>query len=102
MLNNDPIGAPQRPDFVGRDTARTPNVYQIDARYTRTLFTLWEHLNAKFLAEGLNIFNTRNVTSTNATAVTNAMGVITTAPTLAPVSTVLEGRLIQIGIRADW
>lgn len=102
VLNNDPIGAPQRPDFVGRDTARTPNVYQIDARYTRTLFTAWEHLNIKFLAEGLNIFNTRNVTSTNVTAVTNSMGVILTNPTFAPVSTVLEGRLLQIGIRADW
>jgi len=102
LLNGDPIGAPQRPDFIGRDTARTPNVYQIDARYTRTLFTLWERLNTKFLAEGLNIFNTRNITSTNVTAVTNSLGVITTAPTFAPLSSVLEGRLLQIGIRADW
>lgn len=102
VLNGDPIGAPQRPDYVGRDTARTGNVYQIDARYTRTLFTAWEHLNTKFIAEGLNIFNTRNVTATNVTAVTNSLGVILTQPTFAPVSTVLEGRLLQIGIRADW
>jgi hypothetical protein len=102
VLNNDPIGAPQRPLGIGRDTVSTPNVYQIDTRLTRTLFSYRERLNAKFIFEANNIFNTRNVTSTNTTAVTNALGAILTAPTFAPVSSVLEGRLLQIGIRADW
>ena len=61
-----------------------------------------ERLNAKFIFEGLNMFNTRNFTTTNTTAGTNALGVITTQPTFAPTSSVLEGRLLQIGIRADW
>ena len=56
----------------------------------------------KFIFEANNIFNTRNITSINTTAVTNALGAITSAPTFAPVSSVLEGRLLQIGIRADW
>ncbi len=102
VLNNDPIGAPQRPLFIGRDTVRTPNVYQIDLRYTRTLYAFRERLNIKFIAEGLNVFNTRNYTTTNTTAVTNALGVITGQPTFAPTASVLEGRLLQIGIRADW
>ena len=102
VLNNDPIGAPQRPLGIGRDTARTPNVYQIDTRLTRTLFSYRERLNAKFIFEANNIFNTRNITTTNTTAATNALGVITSAPTFAPVGSVLEGRLLQIGIRADW
>jgi hypothetical protein len=102
VLNGDPAGAPQRPIFVGRDTARTPNIYQFDARYTRTLFAIHERLRAKIIAESNNIFNRKNVTSINSTAVTNPLGVITTPPTLAPTSTVLEGRLIQLGIRADW
>src|SRR5580704_4561550 len=102
VLNNDPIGAPQRPDYIGRDTVRTPNVYQIDLRYTRTLYSFRERLNIKFIAEGLNVFNTRNYTTTNTTAVTNALGVITGQPTFAPTASVLEGRLLQIGIRADW
>jgi hypothetical protein len=102
LLNNDPIVTATRPDGLGRDTVRTGNIYQIDTRYTRTLFTLWERLNTKFIFEGLNIFNTRNVTATNVTANVNSLGVITTPATLAPLSTVLEGRLLQIGIRADW
>jgi hypothetical protein len=32
----------------------------------------------------------------------NSLGVITTQPTFAPVSTVLEGRIVQLGVRADW
>lgn len=102
VLNNDPIGAPQRPLGIGRDTVSTPNVYQIDTRYTRTLYSYRERLNVKFIFEANNIFNTRNVTSTNVTAATTALGAITAAPTFAPVSSVLEGRLLQIGIRADW
>lgn len=102
VLNNDPIGAPQRPLGIGRDTATTPSVYQIDLRLTRTLYAFRERFNVKFIAEGLNVFNTRNITATNVTAATTALGVITANPTFAPVSSVLEGRLLQIGIRADW
>ncbi len=102
VLNGDPIGAPQRPLGIGRDTVSTPNIYQIDTRLTRTLYSYRERLNVKFIFEANNIFNTRNITSTSTTAVTNALGVITTAPTFAPVSSVLEGRLLQIGIRADF
>ena len=83
VLNIDPIGAPQRPLGIGRDTVTTPNVYQIDARYTRTLYSFRERLNVKFIAEGLNVFNTRNYTTTNTTAVTNSLGIITTQPTFA-------------------
>ncbi len=101
-LNGDPAGAPQRPLYIGRDTVRTPNIYQVDARYTRTLFSLKERLHVKFIAEANNVFNIKNITAINSTAVTNSLGVITTAPTLAPTSTVLEGRLLQLGIRADW
>ncbi|HEV1286225.1 MAG TPA: carboxypeptidase regulatory-like domain-containing protein [Bryobacteraceae bacterium] len=102
VLNNDPIGAPQRPLGIGRDTVTTPAVYQIDLRLTRTLYSFRERFNVKFIAEGLNVFNTRNITATNTTAATTALGVITANPTFAPVSSVLEGRLLQIGIRADW
>ncbi|MBV8833931.1 MAG: TonB-dependent receptor, partial [Acidobacteriaceae bacterium] len=103
VLNGDTTtGSVTRPLFVGRNTARTPNIYQVDARYTRTLFTLWERVSPKFIAEANNIFNHPNVTTINATAQVNAAGVITSAPTFAPVSTVLEGRIIQLGVRVDW
>ena len=99
----DPIGASvQRPVFVPRDTLRTGNIYQVDMRYTRVLFKIKERITPKFIAEANNVFNTRNVTSLKTTATVNAQGFITTPATLAPSSTVLEGRLIQLGIRADW
>ncbi len=103
LLNGDPAGSGiQRPLFVGRDTLRGPSIYQIDARYTRTVFSHHERFLVKVLAEANNVFNVKNITALSTTAVTNATGFITTPPSLAPTSTVLEGRLIQLGIRADW
>jgi outer membrane receptor protein involved in Fe transport len=102
-LNNDPVGsAVQRPAFVGRDTLRTPGIYQVDMRYTRILFRIHDRIVPKFLAEVNNVFNTKNVTTINTKATVNSLGVITAQPSLAPTSTVLEGRLIQLGIRLDW
>jgi hypothetical protein len=102
-LNGDPLtGSVTRPLYVGRYTARAPSVYQVDARYTRTLFTLWDRVRPKFLAEANNVFNHPNYTVINTTAQVNAAGIITTAPSFAPVSTTLEGRIIQLGVRCDW
>jgi hypothetical protein len=106
-LSNEPgaVGPVNRatlPAFVGRDILRTGNIYQVDMRYTRTLFAVRERIRAKFIAEGNNVFNTRNVTTINANATVNSQGIVTAAPSLAPTSTVLEGRLLQLGIRADW
>jgi hypothetical protein len=105
VLNGDTISGSlsiTRPLFVGRYTARGPSVYQIDARYTRTLFTLWDRVRPRFIAEANNIFNHPNITTLNTTAQVNTLGVITTPPSLLPVSTTLEGRIIQLGVRCDW
>jgi TonB dependent receptor-like, beta-barrel len=100
-LNND-TKATTRPLFVGRDTVRGPNIYQLDARYTRTFLTIKERLRPKFIAEFNNVFNRENITSLNTTATVDANGVITTPPSLAPLSTVLEKRIVQFGVRLDW
>jgi hypothetical protein len=103
LLNGDQTtSSVTRPLYIGRNTARAPNVYQVDLRYTRTLFTLWERVKPKFWAEANNVFNHPNITTINTTATVNSAGVITKAPTFAPVSTVLEGRIIQLGVRVDW
>ncbi len=107
VLNGDSLassgsGAATRPLFVGRNTARTPSVYQFDIRYTRTFFKLWERLQPRFFVEANNIFNHPNITSINTTAAVAATGAIVTNPTFAPVSTLLEGRIVQLGVRADW
>jgi hypothetical protein len=98
-LNGDPItGSVTRPLFVGRNTVRGPNIYQVDVRYTRAVATLWERVKPQFVFEANNLFNHPNVTSLNTAATVDAFGNITKAPTLAPTSTVLEGRIVQVGL----
>jgi len=101
-LNGDGSTGSQRPLFIGRDTVRGPNVYQIDARYTRTLFRIHEHIQPKIIAEANNVFNHRNITSLNAVVPTSSIGIPTIPAVFPPTSTVLEGRIIQLGIRLDW
>jgi hypothetical protein len=101
-LNGDSL-ATSRPLYLARNTVRTPNVYQFDMRYTRTFLKFKEKYQPKFFIEANNIFNHPNITTINTTAtVTSTTGVITTNPTFAPVSTLLEGRIVQLGVRLDW
>ena len=108
-----------RPLFVGRDSVRGPSIYQVDLRYTRTISRLWERVEPQFFLEANNLFNHPNVTSLN-TAVTigGLSGGLPTATTGLPVnsagaaiplpssfpksSTVLEGRIVQIGLAARF
>jgi hypothetical protein len=102
VLNGDSL-ATSRPLYIGRNTTRTPNVYQFDVRYTRTFVKLRERIQPRFFIEANNLFNHPNVTSINTTAaVTAATGAIVTNPTFSPVSTLLEGRIVQLGVRVDW
>ncbi len=108
LLNGDPLagtgaGNATRPLYIGRNTLRTRNIYQFDVRYTRSFFKLWEKLQPSFFAEANNVLNHPNVTTINTNAtVSAATGAILRQPSLAPVSTLLEGRIIQLGVRADW
>ncbi len=102
-LNLDPVGAAaQRPAFVGRDTLRTGGIYQVDMRYTRILAHIHDRILPQLLVEANNLFNTKNVTTLNTKATVNSSGIITAPPSLAPTSTVLEGRLVQLGIKVTW
>jgi hypothetical protein len=107
VLNGDSLagsgsGAATRPLFMGRNTVRTPNVYQFDMRYTRTFLKVCNCFQPKFFIEANNIFNHPNITTINTTATVNSTGAIVTNPTYAPVSTLLEGRIVQLGVRVDW
>lgn len=101
-LNGDASTSSQRPLYIGRDTVRGPSIFQIDARYTRTLFHIKERIAPKIIAEANNIFNNKNVTSLNTVVTTTSAGVPTIPSTFPKNSTVLEGRIIQLGIRLDW
>ena len=102
-LNGDPK-AVTRPLFIGRNAVRGPNIYEFDLRYTRTLFTLWERVQPKFLAEATNVFNHPNITALNTVVPVDTSGNPTSGlPTRFPaLSTVLEGRIVQFGIRVDF
>ncbi len=107
VLNGDTLagsgaGSSTRPLYIGRNTARTPNVYQLDLRYSRTFFRIWERFEPSFFAEANNVLNHPNITTINTNATVNAAGAIVRAPTYAPVSTLLEGRIVQLGVRASW
>jgi hypothetical protein len=104
VLNGDSLAGAgvNRPLYIGRNTLRTPSVYQVDARYSRTFFKLWERLSPEFFLEANNVFNHPNITSINTTATVNTAGIITSNPTLAPTSTLLEGRIVQLGVKARW
>jgi hypothetical protein len=101
-LTGSGLNVATRPLFVGRNTLRGPAVYQFDVRYTRTFFKLWERLAPSFFIEANNLFNHPNITNLNTVAVVNAAGSILAPPTLAPVATLLEGRIVQLGVRAQW
>jgi hypothetical protein len=114
-INGDSsIAGVTRPLFVGRNSLRSPNVYQVDGRYTRTFPKLFERISPSFLLEANNIFNHTNVTyfggtsnsvpQTVVTAPNSPLGPIGT-PTAAPTITrgsVLEARIVQFGIAASW
>jgi hypothetical protein len=104
VLNGDSLAGASvtRPLGVGRNTLRTPNVYQIDARYTRYFFKFWDRVTPQFFLEANNVFNHPNITSINTTASVTTAGVITTGPTLLPTSTLLEGRIMQLGVKVNW
>ena len=100
-LNND-TKATTRPAFIGRNTVRTPNIYQVDARYTRTFLTIKERFKPKFIAEFNNVFNRENITSLNTVVPVDSFGIAQLPSVFAPSSTVLEKRIVQFGVRLDW
>ena len=100
-LNGDSI-ATSRPLYVGRNSLRAPGVAQLDARFTRTLGSYKERIKPQLLVEANNFLNRSNVTSINSTATVNSAGVITTPPTLANTSSVLEARILQFGLKIDF
>jgi len=104
LLNGDAAAGTgaTRPLYIGRNTVRAPNVYQIDARYSRTFYKFFDRIDPSFFIEANNVVNHPNITSLNTVATVNAAGAITSQPTFAPTSTLLEGRILQLGVRVAW
>jgi hypothetical protein len=101
VLNGDQAtSSVTRPLFFGRNTVRGPAIYQVDMRYTRTVTKLWERVQPQLLFEVNNIFNHPNVTKLNTSVATSPTGVVLgTLPSRFPNdTTVLEGRIVQVGL----
>src|SRR5437868_10108330 len=119
VINGDQkTSAVTRPLFIGRNSVRGPSIYQVDLRYTRTIATLWERVVPQFFLEANNLFNHPNVTSLNTAIAIGGLNSATGLPTATtglPVnsagtaaiplpssfpasSTVLEARIVQLGL----
>jgi len=125
QINGDTSStAVARPIGVGRNSVRSPSVYQIDGRFTRTFPKLFDRISTSFFLEANNIFNhtNANTISTTQTVVgldtalatrgkplpttgTPAINPVTGLP-FAPVvvrgSASLEARIVQWGVAARW
>jgi hypothetical protein len=121
VINGDPrTSAVTRPLFIGRNSVRGPSIYQVDLRYTRTIARLWERVEPQFFIEANNLFNHPNVTALNTTVaigglnsaglptattglpVNSAGGVVPLPSSFPASSTVLEGRIVQLGLVARF
>ena len=102
VLNGDPSTgtAYQRPVFVGRNTIRLPNWFELNARYSR-VFPLRERMQAEFIVESTNLLNRVNITNLNTTATVNEVGIITTPAPLNPTAAA-DQRLLQFGVRLSF
>jgi hypothetical protein len=101
-LNGDSsVAGVTRPLFVSRNALRSPSVYQVDARYTRTFPKLFDRIAPSFLVEANNVFNHTNVTGLAPTQAVNSAGV-PTAGVVTNRSSVLEARIVQFGIAVRW
>ena len=101
-LNGDPTdpAAYQRPAYVGRNTVRAANQFELFARYSR-LFPITERKNFEFLAESTNLLNRMNPIGLNTTATVDALGNIVRPPSNAATSA-RDQRLIQLGVRFNF
>jgi hypothetical protein len=114
ILNGDSTtGSVTRPLFVPRDSVRGPSIDQVDLRWTRTLGTFFDRWQPQLFVESNNLFNKHsNITTLNNQATTVALpasgmptsqtGAITTNPSFAFSSTLLQARILQFGAKLQF
>jgi hypothetical protein len=104
VLNGDSTtSSVTRPNFIGRNTAGGPVIAQVDVRYTRDLFHLWERVTPQFIFEANNLFNRHsNVTALNTVVPVDSAGNAILPSSFHYQSTVLEARILQFGVAVRW
>jgi hypothetical protein len=104
VLNGDSTtSSVTRPLFIGRNAVRGPMIVQVDMRYTRDLFHLWERVTPQFIFEANNLFNRHsNVTLLNTVVPVNSDGSAVLPSSFPYQATVLEARILQFGLAVRW
>jgi hypothetical protein len=104
ILNGDgTTGSVTRPLFIGRNNVRGPVIAQVDMRYTRDLFHLWERVTPQFIFEANNLFNRHsNITALNTVVPVDSSGNAILPSSFPYQSTVLEARILQFGVSVRW
>jgi hypothetical protein len=103
-LNNDGITTgSDRPLFIGRNTGRTPDQYNVDMRLSRFV-RFNERFNVEVFGEFINLFNRNSIFQVNGVVPTDANGALT-APLpdfrqRNPVS--LDSRQFQLGFKFNF
>ncbi|MGH9943511.1 MAG: TonB-dependent receptor domain-containing protein [Pyrinomonadaceae bacterium] len=104
-LNNDGFGAgsSDRPLFVGRNTGRTPNQFNVDMRYSRFV-TITERFNVEVFGEFLNLFNRNSIFQVNGVIATDVNGNLSAPlPDFTRQNPVaLDSRQFQLGFKFNF
>lgn len=90
----------QRPLFIGRNTLRSPELFQVNMRYGR-IVPVWERLNVELFVECSNLFNRSNITGLDAIAAVDQSGRVVGAAPMTPTAA-LESRTLQLGVRWSY
>jgi len=103
-LNNDGITTgSDRPLFIGRNTGRTPDQYNVDLRLSRFV-RFNERFNVEVFGEFINLFNRNSIFQVNGVVPTDANGALTgPLPDFRqrnPVS--LDSRQFQLGFKFNF
>jgi hypothetical protein len=98
-------GGQYRLPFLGRDSFRYPDFYNVDLRLARRI-SFGERRDVEFLAEAFNLLNHRNVTSRIDTMYTVYKSTLEydsnfNTPTAAA-STIYREREVQLGLRLHF
>lgn len=105
-VNLDGVSGSDRPVFIGRNTGRTPNQFNVDMRYSRFI-SFSERYRLEVFGEFINLFNRNSIFQVSGTVTTDANGVLAAPlpdfinrPNASPQA--LDSRQFQLGFKFNF
>lgn len=105
-VNRDGVSGSDRPLFIGRNTGRTPNQFNVDMRYSRFV-NFNERYRLEVFGEFINLSNRNSIFQVSGTVTTDANGVLA-APLPDFINRVgaspqaLDSRQFQLGFKFNF